>query len=231
MTMYEMIVNGIAIDGNSRQPMVILSDMSKQRALPIVIGLAEAAAISRALRESKSDRPMTHDLLSNIIDETGYQVDHVEINELNSQTFLATLCLLQKSSISTEFGSRAIDCRPSDGIAVAMLTGAPIMVSAEVFAAASIPLDIKRERADDQEFKRFVQELKPSDFARAMTGTPDAPCTSDDGTPTLDASPQPDNLKDEEIGFESTHDESTHNETETLTSFEDDSSTIDPAEH
>ena len=91
--MIEMFVTGIALDVRNNHPLVILNDATKKRALPIWIGHAEAQAIARALEGFKPERPLTHDLMIQIVEKTGYKVHHIEINDLNENTYFASIVL------------------------------------------------------------------------------------------------------------------------------------------
>lgn len=165
--MIEMFVAGIALDARSGQPIVVLNDQTKRRALPIWIGMAEASAISRALDNYKPERPMTHDLLLNVITSLGYKVKQVEINELSSNTYFATIQLQLNEPGATAAAVEAlkpIDSRPSDAIALALRAKAPIFVSAQVVADGTIPADFEKDEAEAQEFKKFIEGLKASDF-------------------------------------------------------------------
>ncbi|MBX9693605.1 MAG: bifunctional nuclease family protein [Cyanobacteria bacterium] len=160
--MIEMHVAGIALDARNGHPIVVLNDETKRRALPIWIGMAEANAISRALDNFKPERPMTHDLLLNVISALGYKVDRIEINELSSNTYFATIRLVIGDKRLDN--SKAIDSRPSDAIALALRAKAPIFVSAQVVADGTIPADFEKDEEEAKEFKKFVDGLKASDF-------------------------------------------------------------------
>lgn len=162
--MIEMFVAGIALDARSGQPIVVLNDPTKRRALPIWIGMAEASAISRALDNFKPERPMTHDLLLNVIQSLGYKVKQVDINELSSNTYFATIQLQINDPTNQLETIKPIDSRPSDAIALALRAKAPIFVSAQVVADGTIPADFEKDEAEAQEFKKFVDGLKASDF-------------------------------------------------------------------
>lgn len=162
--MIEMFVAGIALDARSGQPIVVLNDPTKRRALPIWIGMAEASAISRALDNHKPERPMTHDLLLNVIQSLGYKVKQVEINELSSNTYFATIQLQINDPTNQLETLKPIDSRPSDAIALALRAKAPIFVSAQVVADGTIPADFEKDEAEAEEFKKFVDNLKASDF-------------------------------------------------------------------
>ena len=161
--MIEMTVAAIALDARNGHPIVMLHDTTKRRALPIWIGMAEANAISRALDgNNKPERPMTHDLLLNVVTSLGYKVERVEINELTSHTYYATIRLkVEDSRVESD---KAIDARPSDAIALALRAKAPIFVSAQVVADGTIPADFEKDEEEAEEFKKFIDDLKASDF-------------------------------------------------------------------
>ncbi len=157
-----MHVAVIALDARNGHPIVLLNDSTKRRALPIWIGMFEARAISSALDGEKPERPMTHDLLLNMITQLGFKVDRIEINELSSSTYYATIRLvISDSRLDT---TKAIDARPSDAIALALRAKAPIFVSPQVVHEATVPADYEKDEAEAQEFKKFVDGLNASDF-------------------------------------------------------------------
>ncbi len=142
--------------------------------------MAEANAITRALDNLKPDRPMTHDLLLNVIQSLGYTVEKVEINELASNTYFATLFLKVNAPLEELGELKPIDARPSDAIALALRAKAPIFVSAQVVAEGTIPADLERDEQEAEEFKKFIDGLKASDFSvkgegRGRAKGPDEP--------------------------------------------------------
>ncbi|MBQ8168045.1 bifunctional nuclease family protein [bacterium] len=161
--MIEMKVMGIALDTRTGSPIVVLHDKDNRKALPIWIGSAEASAIIRKIENLTVARPMTHDLIINIIEKTGYTLDRVEINDVEKETYFATLFLKNDDDNIIE-----IDSRPSDAIAVAIRVDAPIFISAKVLSSGSVSTDSAKDEEEAQEFKNFVQSIKPSDFARLM---------------------------------------------------------------
>lgn len=163
--MIEMHVAGIAMDARNGHPIVVLNDPQKRRALPIWIGMFEANAITRALDNYKPERPMTHDLLLNSITELGYCVKHVEINELAANTYFATIMIGHKDAPDQKEPLRAIDARPSDAIALALRAKAPIFVAPQVVVEGTIPADLEKDEEEAEEFKKFIENLKASDFA------------------------------------------------------------------
>ena len=161
--MIEMKVMGIALDTRTGSPIVVLHDKDNRKALPIWIGSAEASSIIRKIENLTVARPMTHDLIINIIEKTGYTLEKIEINDVEKDTYYATLFLTDKSGNTVE-----IDSRPSDAIAVAIRVDAPIFVTANVISNGSISTDTARDEEEAQEFKKFVQSIKPSDFEKMM---------------------------------------------------------------
>jgi bifunctional DNase/RNase len=154
---------------------VVLNDSSKRRALPIWVGMAEANAIARALDSRKPERPLTHDLLLNIITELGYTVKEININELSASTYFATIIVSHPGSGegSPSF-EKSIDARPSDAIALALRANSPIFVSEQVVADGTIPADYEKDEEEAEEFKNFINSLKASDFIK-----PDEPGTQE----------------------------------------------------
>jgi uncharacterized protein len=164
--MIEMNVAGIALDARNGHPIVVLNDSSKRRALPIWVGMAEANAIARALDSRKPERPLTHDLLLSIVTELGYTVKEININELSSSTYFATIIVSHPGSEGTPSFEKSIDARPSDAIALALRANSPIFVSEQVVADGTIPADYEKDEEEAQEFKNFINSLKASDFIK-----------------------------------------------------------------
>lgn len=161
--MIEMKVMGIALDTRTGSPIVVLHDKENRRALPIWIGSAEASSIIRKIENLSVTRPMTHDLIISIIEKTGYSVNKVEINDVEKETYYATIFLEDKDGNFME-----IDSRPSDAIAIAIRVEAPIFVTANVLSNGSVSTDSAKDAQEAEEFKNFVQSIKPSDFAKLM---------------------------------------------------------------
>lgn len=158
--MIEMKVAGIALDAASRSPIVLLRDASERRALPIFISQDMAKAIISALENQTPPRPLTHDLLVNILEEWDMTLERVLIHSLQDNTFYAVLTVRQ-GEIRKE-----IDARPSDAIAIALRTNSPIWVMEEVIADASIPVDRDADEAERQAFREFISNLRPEDFSQ-----------------------------------------------------------------
>ncbi|BDA70183.1 hypothetical protein DSM106972_082830 [Dulcicalothrix desertica PCC 7102] len=158
--MIEMKVAGIALDAITRSPIVLLKDSTDRRALPIYIGQEQARAIMAPLENQKPPRPLTHDLIVSIIEALNMTLEKVIIHSLQKDTFYASLILQQGET------RKEIDARPSDAIAVALRTNAPIWVMEEVVADASIPVDRDADEAEQQAFRDFVSNLRPEDLIK-----------------------------------------------------------------
>ncbi|ERN42443.1 hypothetical protein KR51_00007500 [Rubidibacter lacunae KORDI 51-2] len=161
--MIEMKVAGIALDAVTRSPIALLKDGSDRRALPIYIGQDQAKAIVSALEKQTPPRPLTHDLIGNILSAWEMQVTRTVIHSLQDNTFYAILCVQQGEEM------REIDCRPSDAIAIALRTNSPIWVMEEVIAEASIPVDRDADEEEQRAFREFVSNLRPEDFTRGSS--------------------------------------------------------------
>jgi bifunctional DNase/RNase len=163
--MIEMKVAGIALDAVSRSPIILLKDASDRRALPIYISQEQAKAIINALEKQTPPRPFTHDLIVNIFDSCDIKVDRITIDSLQDNTFYASIVIDHNGQL------KEIDARPSDAIAVAIRTKAPIWVIEEVIADASIPVDRDADEQERQAFRSFVSNLSPDDLIRKGGGT------------------------------------------------------------
>lgn len=159
--MVEMRVRGLAVDAGSRQPVVILMDGTETRFLPIWIGVFEADAILLALEEIKVPRPATHDLMKSLVEQLGARLDRVVIHALDEKTstYFANLVLQRPGQADLE-----VDARPSDSVALALRLGAPIFVSEEVLAKSSVQ-DKAKINKEMEDFRKFLSEVKPEDFA------------------------------------------------------------------
>ncbi|MGF1489709.1 MAG: bifunctional nuclease family protein [Prochloraceae cyanobacterium] len=156
--MIQMKVAGIALDAVTRSPIVLLKDGSDRRALPIYIGQDQAKAIISALEKQKPPRPLTHDLIVNLLEAWEMELERIVIHSLQDNTFYAVLCLGRGET------KKEIDCRPSDAIAIALRTNSPIWVMEEVVADASIPVDREADEEEKKAFKEFLANLKPDDL-------------------------------------------------------------------
>jgi bifunctional DNase/RNase len=155
-------VLGIRIDEGAAAPVLLLKELSTQgRVIEIWIGAVEAGAIAMAQQEVVPPRPMTHDLIVNVLKTLNMSLVTVRINEISDGIYLAELVLSDGSTV---------ECRPSDGVALAVRTDCPILVSEEVFdRAGMVPeIDIDSNKTSSESeiaaFKDFLENLKPEDF-------------------------------------------------------------------
>ncbi|NJM68769.1 MAG: bifunctional nuclease family protein [Scytonema sp. RU_4_4] len=158
--MLEMRVAGIALDAITRSPIVLLKDASDRRALPIYIGQEQAKAIMGALENQRPPRPLTHDLIVNLLEAWNLAVERIIIHSLQKDTFYASL-IVKQGDVKKE-----IDARPSDAIAIALRTNTPIWVMEEVVADASIPVDRDADEAEQEAFREFISNLRPEDLIK-----------------------------------------------------------------
>jgi bifunctional DNase/RNase len=156
--MLEMSLVGVRVELPSNQPIVLLKEVTGDRYLPIWIGAVEATAIAFALQGIETPRPMTHDLLRDILDQTDVQVDRILIGELVDQTFYATI------SMGLNGKSVEVSSRPSDAIALAVRINAPIFASEDVLDQAGIELR-DEEETEVEKFREFLDQVTPEDFA------------------------------------------------------------------
>ena len=160
--MIEMKVMGIALDTRTGSPIVVLHDIDNRKALPIWIGSAEASAIIRKIENISVARPMTHDLIIQIVKKLGGNIDRIEINDVEKETYYANIYLTKDDE------EIVIDARPSDAIAIAIRVDAPIYVTANVLANGSVSCDAAKDEEEAQEFRNFIQSIKPSDFEKLL---------------------------------------------------------------
>ena len=163
--MIEVVIDSIRISLISQHRIVMLRDVDGERQLPIWIGPCEAEAITIELQDVEIARPVTHDLLKNVIEELGGTVSHILVNELREQVFYARL-FVDMSGEMLE-----IDCRPSDAIAIAVRAKVPIFIDESVMEEAGIlpEADVEEtaggEEAEELDaFKDFVDTLDFDDF-------------------------------------------------------------------
>ncbi len=155
-----MQIYGVSFDMVGKQPIVLLKTVDDNRFLPIWIGHPEAAAILMKLQGAETPRPMTHDLLVDILDQVETKCERISITELRDNTFYATITL---SVAGTEV---EIDSRPSDALALAVRVTAPIFVAEEVIDDSSIEFEQGVEDNEQvvEKFKDFLDDVSPEDF-------------------------------------------------------------------
>ena len=160
--MQEMVIYGVSFDMVGKQPIVLLKTVDGNKFLPIWIGHPEAAAILMKLQGASTPRPMTHDLLSDVLDQMEAKCEKVSVTELRDNTFFASI------TISMNGSELEIDSRPSDALALAVRTSAPIFAADEVIEESAI--EFEGEEVEDTEqvvekFKDFLDNVTPEDFA------------------------------------------------------------------
>jgi bifunctional DNase/RNase len=159
--MQEMVIYGVSFDMVGKQPIVLLKTRDGNKFLPIWIGHPEAAAILMKLQGANTPRPMTHDLINDVLSELDVACTRVAVTELKENTFYASITL-QSNGKEVE-----IDSRPSDALALAVRTGAPIFAAEDVIAESGI--EFEHEVEDEEEvvdkFKEFLDQVNPEDFA------------------------------------------------------------------
>ena len=159
----EMKVKNLAFDLAKSGAMVFLEEMNGKRVLPIWIGIFEANAIALELRKINTARPMTHDLILNIIRGLGAEATKIVVTELKDNTFYASI------HITTKKGEVEIDSRPSDAIALALRVDTPIYVVEEVITQAGRhDEETKPEEKTDDDFMKWLEKLDPDDFKYKM---------------------------------------------------------------
>lgn len=157
--MRRMKVDKLGIDLLTHDPVVILKDMEGRRYLPILIGPFEATAIALALEGTPVPRPLSHDLMRSIIHSLKAKVARIIIHDIQENTFYAKVVL------ESNGGTLEIDARPSDSIALALRTNAPIFVSERIVLEETVA-DKQASEEEQKKFKRFIENLKPSDFQK-----------------------------------------------------------------
>lgn len=162
--MIEMHVAGIGVDSTNGQSIIVLGDSERRLALPIWVGPAEYNAIAFALSGQEADRPLTHDLLLRVLNKFDARILQVEVGELDAQTFMASIRMTAYDPRLDADIETVIDARPSDAIALAIKVGAPIFVSEQVVAGSTVPADTDKDQKEREEFSKFVQDVKASDF-------------------------------------------------------------------
>ncbi len=155
----EMTIKGLMVDPITNMPIVILKDKDGERVLPIWVGIFEANAIALQIENIATPRPMTHDLLRNIITDLDGQVDRVVVSDLKDNTFFAIIHLTVKGE------AVVVDARPSDAIALALRTRAPILVDETVIDNAKT-VDFTTERADSDRLQKWLESLDPDDMGK-----------------------------------------------------------------
>jgi bifunctional DNase/RNase len=169
----EMTIVGIASDNRNMQPVVILKEKGGERELYIWIGPVEAMALQRAINKEVFQRPLTHELLRNIMEKSGLSLEHIEIDDLRDHTYFATIYIrINDSEVVT------VDARPSDSLVLATWSGVPIFVSEKVIEGMvqEGPEETTRQKViltqddieqTDEELTKILERMNPDDLGNA----------------------------------------------------------------
>ena len=162
--MQEMLIYGVSFDLVGKQPIVLLKTADGNKFLPIWIGHAEAAAILMKLQSQSAPRPMTHDLVSDMLDQLGASISRITVTELRENTFFAQIVVAQDGH------ELEVDSRPSDAIALAIRAEAPIFAADQVIEESAIEfegdeVDEEQLEAEVSRFRNFLDEVTPDQFA------------------------------------------------------------------
>jgi bifunctional DNase/RNase len=155
----EMTIKGLMVDPDTNMPIVILRDKDGEKVLPIWVGLFEANAIALQIENVSTPRPMTHDLLRNVISDLKASVQKIVVCDLQENTFYALIYLTLNGD------TVAIDARPSDAIALALRTRAPIFVEDRVIDNAKT-VSISSDKNDAERLHRWLESLDPEDLGK-----------------------------------------------------------------
>lgn len=157
----EMSIKGLMVDPVTNMPIVLLRDADNQRVLPIWVGPVEANAIALQVENVAPPRPMTHDLLRNLLTELGARLARVVISDLRDSTFFAYLELHRNGEVIF------VDARPSDALALSIRTRTPVFVDAKVLER-SRTTEVSSEQADQERLQRWLESLDPDDLGYKM---------------------------------------------------------------
>jgi len=159
--MHEMIIYGVSFDMVGKQPIVLLKTADGNKFLPIWIGHPEAAAILMKLQGAATPRPMSHDLFTDILSQLEARVVKIAVTELRENTFYAQI------TVAVDGTEIEIDSRPSDAIALAVRADAPIFAAESVIEESAIEFEHEDVNEEEvvEEFKKFLDEVKPEDFS------------------------------------------------------------------
>ncbi len=158
--MIEMYVQGVTLDPVTNMPIVVLKGKETEDILPIWIGIFEANAIAMQLEEVERPRPLTHDLITSIIDSLSSSVKNIIIHSLKNNTYYAEITIEQNGK------ELKIDSRPSDAINIALRFNAPIFVSEDVISATKGEEELVEPNEED--LTEWLESIKPEDFKKTI---------------------------------------------------------------
>ncbi|MFQ5740826.1 MAG: bifunctional nuclease family protein [Acidobacteriota bacterium] len=155
----EFRIKGLMMDPITNSPIIILQDVEKSTLLPIWVGIPEANAIALQIERIDTPRPMTHDLLRNVLMHLNAEVEKIVVTELKDNTFYALIHL------QLHGGEVTIDSRPSDAIALALRTDSPIFVTDQVIDSSQ-NITLKKDNLDPEDVKKWLENLNPEDLGK-----------------------------------------------------------------
>lgn len=155
----EMTIKGLVVDPITNMPIIVLRDAEGQRVLPIWVGIFEANAIALRIENITTPRPMTHDLLRNVIEDLNGVVRKIVVSDLKDNTFYALIYVEVSGQML------AIDSRPSDAIALALRADAPIFVEETVLDNAK-GIDFSTDKADSERLQKWLESLDPEELGK-----------------------------------------------------------------
>ncbi len=171
--MVEMTLAGIAVDGSSRIPVVLLRDPPGRRQVPIWIDHAQAHNILSGLKGSLPNKPQSHDLMLSLLKIGNLKLNKVIINGIEDNSFHAILQIASTNVLTTQSKAKEtnlidVPARTSDAIALAIRSKCKIWMLEKVVAQASIPVDVEADEKDQNDFRRFLDEVSPSDLIKHL---------------------------------------------------------------
>ena len=155
----EMTIKGLMVDPITNMPIIILRDKDGQRVLPIWVGVFEANAIALQIENVTTPRPMTHDLLKNVIQDLRGRIEKIVVSDLKENTFYALIYLTVGGEMM------AVDARPSDAIALALRARAPIFVEEKVIDHAKTT-DLVPDKGETERLQKWLESLDPDDMGK-----------------------------------------------------------------
>lgn len=158
--MIQMEIGGLGFDPRNLSPLVLLKDKEELNFLPIWIGIFEATSIAMEMQGVKPPRPMTHDLIMDLLNKLELRISKIVINDVKEGTFFAGIEILTK-----EDKKLTLDSRPSDAIALAVRSQAPVFVSEMVMMQAKL-VNAEKDEEETKKFKDFIENMKPEDFTK-----------------------------------------------------------------
>lgn len=160
----QMHVIGIGFDALTWRHLVVIADEEERRALVVAVGTTDAMIINHAMQSRITAQPVMHDLLVSALDRIGYEITHVELGGDHGDDYAAVVALRAKSDRPDLNPVESFAARPSDAITLALRADVPICVSSDTFDDAPPALEVTAALPEDTEFKKFLEDLKASDF-------------------------------------------------------------------